>query len=55
METIDCILTLNINGQDITRVHKFEKYDDSNEYIKTKLSEVAYELAQALLEDVKNF
>lgn len=45
-------ITINYNGLESVRKFKFERHEDSIEYIATKLSEVAYEMTDTTAKQV---
>lgn len=49
IEPVEATVTININGDEIYRKFQFIKGEDSPEYVKERLSEIAYEIADSLL------
>lgn len=45
-------ITINYNGLESIRKFKFERHNDSVEYIATKLSEVAHEMTESVAQQV---
>ena len=45
-------ITVNYNGLEVTRKFKFERHEDSVEYISTRMSEEAYEMTETIARQV---